>query len=141
MGLTDRLFGMFGLGRRECTGDGSHRVCEAGKHCHLVRDCSGATELAGTQLIPGFRFAAAEQIRLYGNNPALPTGMAHWPVTESEQPKAETPKDDKPKMDKPMDDKPKEEKPKEEKPKEEKPRDDKKGNPTGLSIYRPFTHQ
>jgi hypothetical protein len=122
---------MFGLGRRECTGDGSHRVCQDGKHCHLVRDCSGATELAGTQLIPGFRFAAAEQIRLYGSNGSLPTGMAHWPVAEAVQPAATTPKDDKPLLDKPKDDK----------PKEDKLKDEKKGSPTGLSIYRPFTRQ
>ncbi|HEY2787117.1 MAG TPA: hypothetical protein VGJ05_19315 [Fimbriiglobus sp.] len=141
--MFDRIRGAIGLGGRgecascsRCTGDGSHRVSEIGSHSHLVRDCSGAAELAGTQLVPGFRFAGAEQIRLYGSNPALPTSNPHWPVAEPEKAVVEKPKSDVPK------------------PMTGKPVDPKKpgGNPTsatmpnstvqsGLSVNRPFTKQ
>jgi hypothetical protein len=125
LGLFDRIRAACGFGgRRECHGDGSHRVSDDGKHCHLVRDCTGATEIAGTQLLPGFRFAAAEQIRLYGANANLPTAQPHWPVpatpTELEKPKSDKPAD---------------------KPMPEVAPDPKKksGSPTGLSVNRPFT--
>jgi hypothetical protein len=122
------MLASFGLiSSRECTGDGSHRVCQAGRHCHEVRDCSGAQEIAGTPITPGFRFAAAEQIRLYGDNQGLPTGQPHWPAPAVEQAplpmqqKVEPPKADKPKVDAPV--------------------DPKKNSPTALSVSRPFTNQ
>jgi hypothetical protein len=121
--LFNRVLSACGLGgHRECHGDGSHRISDIdGKHCHLVRDCSGAQEVAGTQLVPGFRFAAAEQIRLYGGAANLPTTHPHWPVPAGEADKpAEAPKSDK--------------------PAEPAPEPKKKtGGTTGLSVNRPFT--
>ncbi len=149
LGLFDRIAGSFGLGSRgeasstcsTCTGDGSHRISEAGRHVHLVRDCSGAPELAGTQLTPGFRFAGAEQIRLYGNNMTLPTSNPHWPVQvgEGTMPATEKSKTDSPKpmTDKPMTDKPKVE---DKLPEPKKTGGSPTASTTGLSVNRPFTN-
>jgi hypothetical protein len=125
--LFDRVRAACGLGggRKEYHGDGSHRVSDDGNVRNLVRDCSGATEVAGTQVVPGFRFAAAEQLRLYGGSANLPTTQPHWPVPAGEPvPPADAPKTDKPA----------------EKPTPEKAPDPKKsGGTTGLSVNRPFT--
>lgn len=139
-GLWSSVVGRMGLGGRDCTDDGSRRISQIGRHHHMVRDCTGAAEVAGTQLTPGFRFAGAEQIRLYGNSPNYPTAMPHWPQGSlgSEKPATEAPKLESPK---PITDKPKV---------EEKPAESKKSggsptaspaSPTGLSVNRPFTRQ